>query len=128
MTQIYTDNGFYFQDVLVGMQIIPGRHQPKFGYEAAGIVRRVGPNASKLRVGDRAVVVGINTFSTTLTGPEVYYEKLPDHISFVEGACIPTIFMTAVYGLIDLGHLSKGQVREIPTHAISSGGITDMFK
>lgn len=95
----------------MGMQIIPGRHEPKFGYEAAGIVRRVGPKVTKLRVGDRAVVVGINTFTTVITGREVYYEKLPDNISFVEGACIPTIFITAVYGLIDLGRLSKGQVR-----------------
>ncbi|PGG97404.1 hypothetical protein AJ79_09216 [Helicocarpus griseus UAMH5409] len=102
-------SGLNFRDVLVGMQIIPGRHEPKFGYEAAGIVRRVGPNVTKLRVGDRAAVVGINAFATVITGREEYYEKLPDNISFVEGACIPTIFITAVYGLIDLGHLSKGQ-------------------
>jgi NADPH:quinone reductase-like Zn-dependent oxidoreductase len=93
------------------MQIIPGRHEPKFGYEAAGIVKRVGANVTKLQPGDRAVVMGVNTFTTTLTIHQVYYEKLPDHISFVEGACIPTIFVTAVYGLMDLGHLSKGKVR-----------------
>lgn len=92
------------------MQIIPGRHKPEFGYDAAGIVRRVGPNVTKLHVGDRAVVRGIGTFTTVITGREVHYEKLPDNISFVEGACIPTIFITAVYGLIDLGRLSKGQV------------------
>lgn len=92
------------------MQIIPGRHDPTFGYEASGIVRRVGPKVTKLRVGDRAVVVGSNMFTTAATDREVHYEKLPDDISFVEGACIPLIFMTAVYGLIDLAHLSKGQV------------------
>lgn len=94
----------------MGMQIIPGRHEPKFGYEAAGIVRRVGPKVTKLHVGDRAVVVGIGTITTVVTGRELYYEKLPDNISFVEGACIPIIFITAVYGLINLGRLSRGQV------------------
>ncbi|KAI8932960.1 hypothetical protein NX059_010429 [Plenodomus lindquistii] len=113
-------SGLNFRDILVGMQIIPGRHEPKFGYEAAGIVRRVGPNVSKLRVGDRAVVVGINTFTTVITGPQVYYEKLPDHISFVEGACIPTVFITAVHGLIELGRLRKGQ--SILIHS-GTGGV-----
>ncbi|KAH8728017.1 hypothetical protein GQ44DRAFT_757464 [Phaeosphaeriaceae sp. PMI808] len=102
-------SGLNFRDVLVGMQIIPGRGDPKFGYEAAGIVRKVGSKVTKLRVGDRAVAVGISTFTTVITGREVFFEKLPDNISFVEGSCIPTIFITAVYGLIDLARLARGQ-------------------
>lgn len=101
------------------MQIIPGCHDPTFGYEASGIVRRVGPKVTKLQVGDRAVVVGSNIFTTAATGREVHYEKLPGDISFVEGACIPLVFMTAVYGLIDLAHLSKGQT--VLIHSGASG-------
>ncbi|KAM0254483.1 hypothetical protein ACHAQJ_006765 [Trichoderma viride] len=102
-------SGVNFRDVLVGMQIIPGRHEPKFGYETTGIVRRVGPKATKLAVGDRVVGVGSRTFTTVITSREVYYEKLPDHIKFVEAACIPTIFLTVVHGLRDLGRLERGQ-------------------
>ncbi|KAF2713296.1 hypothetical protein K504DRAFT_398387 [Pleomassaria siparia CBS 279.74] len=102
-------SGVNFRDVLVGMQIIPGRHEPKFGYETTGVVRRVGPKATKLAVGDRVVAVGARTFTTVITSREVYYEKLPDHVNFVEGACIPTIFLTVVHGLRDLGRLEKGQ-------------------
>lgn len=40
---------------------------------------------------------------------EVYFEKLPEHVSFVEGASIPLVFITAVHGLRDAGRLSKGQ-------------------
>ncbi|KAJ8130650.1 hypothetical protein O1611_g2979 [Lasiodiplodia mahajangana] len=98
--------GLNFRDVLVGMNIVPGQ---KFGYEAAGIVRRVGPKVKKLRVGDRAVVMSSNTFSTVVTESELLCEKLPDNISFIDGASTPTIFLTAVYGLIDLGRLAKGQ-------------------
>ncbi|KAL2074713.1 hypothetical protein VTL71DRAFT_8492 [Oculimacula yallundae] len=101
--------GLNFRDVLVGMQIIPSKKEPTFGYEAAGVVRRVGKNVTKLRAGDRAVVLGSSTFSTVLTAPAILCEKLSDNISFLEGACIPTVFMTAVYGLMDLGHLSKDQ-------------------
>ncbi|PTB42734.1 hypothetical protein M441DRAFT_166252 [Trichoderma asperellum CBS 433.97] len=102
-------SGVNFRDVLVGMQIIPGRHEPKFGYETTGIVRRVGPRVTKLTVGDRVVGVGARTFTTVITSREVYYEKLPDHINFVEAACIPTIFLTVVHGLRDLGRLERGQ-------------------
>ncbi|KAI0429154.1 hypothetical protein F5Y09DRAFT_268995 [Xylaria sp. FL1042] len=102
-------SGLNFRDVLVGMQIIPGLKTPRFGYEAAGIVRRIGSNVKKLCVGDRAVVVSSNTFSTVVTESELLCERLPDNISFIDGACIPTIFLTAVYGLIDLGRLTKGQ-------------------
>ncbi|KAI0505428.1 hypothetical protein F5B22DRAFT_524155 [Xylaria bambusicola] len=99
-------SGLNFRDVLVGMQIVPGS---KFGYEAAGVVRRVGPNVKKLCVGDRAVVMSANTFSTVIIESELLCEKLPDNISFLDGACTPTVFLTAVYGLIDLGRLTKGQ-------------------
>lgn len=95
------------------MKIIPSSKDPRFGYEAAGVVRRVGRNVTKLRGGDRVVLIGGSTFSTVVTVSELLCEKLSDNISFVEGACIPTIFMTVVYGLIDLGHLTKGQVSDL---------------
>lgn len=97
------------QDVLVAMGIIE-RRQPTFGYEAAGIVRRIGKNVTKLRVGDRAVFMGMETFSTVVTAPEMLYEKLPDGMSFAEGASMPLVFTTAIYCLVDIGRLAKGQV------------------
>lgn len=105
--EIYA-TGLNFRDVLVGMQIIPGRH-PTFGYEASGVVRRVGPKATRLAVGDRVVTLASNLLSTVTTSPETHYEMLPEHVSFVEGASIPLIFVTAIYGLRDVGRLSKGQ-------------------
>ncbi|KAF4958908.1 hypothetical protein FSARC_10906 [Fusarium sarcochroum] len=102
-------SGLNFRYVLVAMGVIPPPKGLKFGYEAAGIVRRVGSNVTKLRPGDRAVFVGEDTFSTVVRIPELLCEKLPDDISFVEGSTIPAVFLTAVYGLIDLGRLTRGQ-------------------
>ncbi|KAH7371058.1 hypothetical protein BKA66DRAFT_498750 [Pyrenochaeta sp. MPI-SDFR-AT-0127] len=106
--EIYA-SGLNFRDVLVGMQIIPGRHEPKFGYEAAGIVRRVGPKVASLRAGDRVIVLGINTFTTNILAPELMVKKLPEQVSFVEGSCIPLPHREARHALVDLGRLSKGQ-------------------
>ncbi|TVY41639.1 Highly reducing polyketide synthase [Lachnellula subtilissima] len=105
--EIYA-SGLNFRDVLVAMGIIE-RREPTFGYEAAGIVRRVGANVTKLCVGDRAVLMGMETFSTVVTAPEMLYEQLPDGMSFVEGASMPLVFTTAIYSLIDVGRLSRGQ-------------------
>ncbi|KAK2602238.1 hypothetical protein N8I77_008788 [Diaporthe amygdali] len=101
--------GLNFRDVLVGMKIIPSAKEPTFGYEAAGIVRRVGKKVTKLSPGDRAIIVGAGTFSTVVTISEVLCEKLPDNISFNEAAGIGTIFSTAVYSLTNLVHITKGQ-------------------
>ena len=85
----------------------------RFGYEAAGVVRRVGSNVTKLRVGDRAVLASANTFSSTFTCSQLLVEKMPDSLSFVDAAAIPIVFMTAVHGLVNLAQLSKGQVSDI---------------
>ncbi|KAF5686479.1 multidrug resistance-associated 1, partial [Fusarium globosum] len=89
--------------------VIPPPKSLKFGYEAAGVVRRVGSNVTKLRPGDRSVFVGGDTFSTVVRVPELLAQKLPDDISFVEASTIPAVFLTAVYGLIDLGRPTRGQ-------------------
>ncbi|KAI8258243.1 polyketide synthase, partial [Colletotrichum sp. SAR 10_98] len=101
--------GLNFRDVLVGMKIIPSAKEPIFGYEAAGIVRRVGKKVTKLSPGDRAIIVGAGTFSTVVTISEILCEKLPDNISFNDAAGIGTIFSTAVYSLTNLVHITKGQ-------------------
>lgn len=83
---------------------------PTFGYEATGIVRRVGPMARKLSVGDRIALTGVAVFSSTVTTTEKLCERLPDELDFVSGATMPLVFATAIYSLINVGRLEKDQV------------------
>lgn len=85
---------------------------PTFGYEATGIVRRVGPKARKLSVGDRVALTGFDVFASTVTTTEKLCEKLPDELDFTDGASMPLVFATAIYSLINVGGLEKGQVSE----------------
>jgi len=87
-------------------------HELTFGYEAAGVVRRVGPDAKKVCVSDRVVVMAFDAFSTVVTTTELLCEKLPDEISFADGASMPVVFTTSIYCLIDKARLEKGQVRK----------------
>ncbi|KAL6890027.1 hypothetical protein GGI43DRAFT_425686 [Trichoderma evansii] len=100
--------GLNFRDILVAMGIIE-LSPPTFGYEATGIVRRLGPKAGKLSVGDRVALTGIKAFASTVTITENLCEKLPDELDFTSGASMPLVFATAIYSLINIGALEKGQ-------------------
>ncbi|KAI3094809.1 hypothetical protein CBS147333_9920 [Penicillium roqueforti] len=100
--------GLNFRDVLVAMGIIEVT-PPTFGYEATGIVRRVGPKAGKLSVGDRVALVGFDVFASTVTTTEKLCERLPDELDFINGASMPLVFATVIYSLINVGGLRRGQ-------------------
>jgi NADPH:quinone reductase-like Zn-dependent oxidoreductase len=83
---------------------------PTFGYEATGIVRRVGPKAAKVSVGGRVALTGFDVFASTVTVTEKLCKKLPDELDFTTGASMSLVFATAIYSLINVGGLEKGQV------------------
>lgn len=80
------------------------------GYEAAGVIQRVGPNAKMFAVGDRVVLYGIKTFYTVITATELLYEESPDELSSIDGASMPLVLMISIYCIIDVEELRKGQV------------------
>lgn len=90
--------------------------ETNFGYEAAGIVRNIGPKATKFRVGDRVIIMGHKVFATTLVQSEMLCEKIPDSIDLRDAAGSPLCFTTAIYGLMDVARLEEGQAS---THATS---------
>jgi NADPH:quinone reductase-like Zn-dependent oxidoreductase len=79
------------------------------GFEASGIVRRVGPEAKHLKPGDRVFLVGDLTFTTGEIITEKVCVKIPDSLSFGDAATMPGVFGTVIYGLLDIGRLEKGQ-------------------
>lgn len=87
---------------------------PALGHEAAGVVRRVGSEVTRFRPGDRVVVMAARAFSTLVTQKEALCEELPADMSFVDGASMPVIYVTALHSLINIARLEKGQVSIIP--------------
>ncbi|KAI4228292.1 MAG: hypothetical protein L6R36_001722 [Xanthoria steineri] len=100
--------GLNFRDVLVGMGIVelPER---VFGLEAAGIVRRIGPQVKGLKIDDRVACLERNAFSTLVTSSELLCVKIPDFLTFNEAATMLIPFATVIHSLITLGGLEKGQ-------------------
>jgi NADPH:quinone reductase-like Zn-dependent oxidoreductase len=80
------------------------------GIEAAGIVVRTGSNVNSLHAGDRVFMMAGGCFSSKLIVPAHICAKIPDSLSFEQAATMPCVHSTALYSLVDIGRLEKGQV------------------
>jgi len=97
----------------VGWPITPG-------FELSGTVRSVGEGVTLFRPGDR--VFGITRFggyTSCICLPEAQVERLPDGMSFAQGATFPVVFLTAWYALHELCRLRPGYV--VLVHSAAGG-------
>ncbi|KAJ4391882.1 hypothetical protein N0V93_005502 [Gnomoniopsis smithogilvyi] len=99
-----------FRDVLEALGSIPCADAGRIAAsEASGVVHRVGCDVTEFQVGDRVVAIGSGACSTLMTTTESLCEKLPNGISFTQGASMPIVFATAIYALMNTGRLQQGQ-------------------
>ncbi|MBD3010240.1 SDR family NAD(P)-dependent oxidoreductase [Streptomyces sp. 5-10] len=111
--------GVNFREVLVALDVVPGGDRPAGG-EAAGVVTEVGPGVTGLSVGDR--VMGLVTGA--YAGPVAMADHrtlvpLPTGWTYAQGAAAPVAFLTAYYGLTDLGGVRPGD--RVLIHAAAGG-------
>jgi polyketide synthase 12 len=111
--------GVNFREVLVALDVVPGGDRPTGG-EAAGVVTEVGPGVTGFAVGDR--VMGLVTGA--YGGPVALADHrtlapLPDGWTFAQGAAAPVAYLTAYYGLVDLGRVRPGD--RVLVHAAAGG-------
>jgi len=114
--------GCNFFDILM----VQGRYQvkPPFpfipGAEIGGIVREVGEGVRGFAVGDRVLSSsGMGGFAEQCVVPARGSYRLPDAMSFEEGAALPIIYPTSYAGLIDRGALQPGET--LLVHAAAGG-------
>jgi NADPH:quinone reductase-like Zn-dependent oxidoreductase len=91
------------------------------GYEVAGEVESVGDGVRKYKVGDRVLAgTRFGGYAELVSVPaEGQVLKLPDALSFEQGAAFPVNYATAYAGLIMMGGLRKGDRMLI--HAAAGG-------
>lgn len=111
--------GLNFKDVLNALGLYPGE-AGNLGGDCAGVITKVGKLTTGLMPGDRVHGIALGTFrSYAKTNPKLL-AKLPDHLSYVEGASLPAIMLTAHYGLNHLAKIKSGDKVLIHTAA---GGV-----
>ncbi|USP74624.1 uncharacterized protein yc1106_01898 [Curvularia clavata] len=101
--------GLNFRDVLTAMDLLEVPRQV-LGLEAAGVVRDVGSEVEDLAVGDRVIIMGgASLFTTKALVPSVNCWKFPSSLSFQEAATMPCVFLTVIYGLLEVGQMKSEQ-------------------
>ncbi|KAI9934559.1 hypothetical protein MW887_000174 [Aspergillus wentii] len=99
--------GLNFRDMMITMGFLGDTDQ--LGFEGSGIVRRVGSSVEHLRVGDRVSFLYDGLFSTQVVVPALLCHIVPEEISLEDAAAVSIVFATAIYCLITVGNLQKGQ-------------------
>ena len=83
------------------------------GIDAAGTIRRTGSNVNNVAIGDRIFALApYGCVTDRLILPMQLAVKIPDDLSFGDAATMPCCFATAIYSLLDVGRLRKGQVSD----------------
>jgi NADPH:quinone reductase-like Zn-dependent oxidoreductase len=103
-------------DIMVAMGQI---QEPAIGLEAAGVVTRVGSEASKFKVGDRLMTWSLGCFSNYVRNDESMYQHIPTTMSYATAASLPMIYCTAYQSIVEEARLEKGE--KILIHAAAGG-------
>ena len=107
--------GVNFRDILIAL----GRYNDNtLGSECAGIVREVGSGVC-LKPGDRVCLCVLGTYKTSVRCKAYHAAKIPDVLSFVEAAGLPTTSATAYYALHEIARLAIGE--SVLIHSAAGG-------
>ncbi len=97
----------------VGWPITPG-------FEAAGVIRKIGAKVSGLKEGDTVVAVTrFGGYTSHLIANERQVFKISENIPFDLAAALPAVFLTASYALWELAHPRPGQ--SVLVHSAAGG-------
>ncbi|MFF1612364.1 SDR family NAD(P)-dependent oxidoreductase, partial [Amycolatopsis sp. NPDC058278] len=110
--------GVNFRDPLSVLGMYPGDPGP-LGSEGAGVVLEVGAGVDGLRPGDRVFGLFGGAFGARAVADARLVARMPGGWTFAEAASVPVVFLTAFYGLRDLGGAGRGE--SVLIHAAAGG-------
>ncbi|MFF3350907.1 SDR family NAD(P)-dependent oxidoreductase, partial [Streptomyces sp. NPDC002779] len=110
--------GVNFRDVLIGLGMYPG--EAFIGSEIAGVVVETADDVTEFAVGDRVLGLVPRSFGPLAVADARVVVRVPEGWSFEQAATVPVVFLTAYYGLVDLGRVRAGET--VLVHA-GAGGV-----
>jgi len=80
------------------------------GLEVSGVIKEVAKGVKRWKVGDKVcALLGGGGYAEYVSVPEGMVMPIPNGLSFVEGAAIPEVYMTAYLNLFFVGDAKKGE-------------------
>lgn len=110
--------GLNFRDVLNALNMYPGE-AGWLGLEGCGEVSALGGGVEGLKPGDRVMGLWPAAFGPVARTDARQVVPIPSGMTDEEAATIPVAFLTALYGLCDLGQLRAGE--KVLIHAAAGG-------
>ena len=115
-------SGINFADLMARVGLYPDA--PKLpcvvGYEVSGVIDAVGQGVTDLAVGDRVLAMcKFGGYSDVVVVPARQAIKLPDAMSFEEGAAFPVVYVTAFNMMLWTGNLRPGS--SVLVHSAAGG-------
>ena len=114
--------GINFADIMARVGLYPDAPKPPtvVGYEVAGTVSALGEGVDGFAVGDRVMAgTRFGGYSELVAARVVDVARLPESLSFEQGAAVPVNYTTAYAGLIRFGTLEPGE--RVLIHAAAGG-------
>lgn len=115
--------GVNFPDLLViegKYQFLPPRPFSP-GKEVAGVVSAVGPGVTRVAVGDRVMAQReYGCYCERVLSPEATCYRMPDAMTFEEGAALGLAYQTSHFALVDRGAYRAGETVLVTG---ASGGV-----
>jgi polyketide synthase 12 len=108
--------GLNFRDVMVTLGMVASAEP--LGLEGAGVVLEVGPDVPDLEVGERVLGMWDGGGSVVIADRRLV-KRIPAGWSYTQAASVPVAYMTALYGLRDLGNVRPGD--RVLVHAAAGG-------
>ncbi|OBT76519.1 hypothetical protein VF21_05368 [Pseudogymnoascus sp. 05NY08] len=110
--------GVNFKDVAITMGIVPD-NEYTIGLECAGIVKKLGPGADKLMIGDRVCMLWRGTYANRVLVHQDRCHVIPDWMSFEQGATLLFVYLCSMFALYHLAGLQEGQ--SVLIHSATGG-------
>ncbi|MCI4040044.1 type I polyketide synthase [Streptomyces sp. TRM75563] len=111
--------GLNFREVLLSLGVVQDSADRGQGAEGAGVVVDVGEGVTDLRPGDRVFGLFSGVGPITVTDRRLVC-PMPDGWTFRRAAAVPVAYLTAYYGLVELGKLRAGESVLVHT---GTGGV-----
>ncbi|MGH3231364.1 MAG: type I polyketide synthase, partial [Streptosporangiaceae bacterium] len=89
------------------------------GCEGAGVVTETGPGVSAFAAGDAVMGLLPAAFGPVAVTDQRLLARVPAGWPFAVAASVPAVFLTAYYGLVELGRLQCGE--KVLIHAAAGG-------
>lgn len=122
-----------YRDLMIAMGQYPEAQgvPSNMGSDYAGVVTRVGHGVAGIKEGDEVIALSAGTFVDGKVQPQSHFINVfnvselqvvpkPSALTFAEAAAIPTVFLTAISGLVRLANIAEGESVLIHT---ATGGV-----